>query len=83
MMLVRGSFYNLPDNQNLFAFWRLPAFFAAMRAMALRRSGDNALALAFPPFNPPLRANSTAGVSVVGVGSVACRVAISTINFPS
>ncbi len=58
-------------------------FRAASRAISCLRFGLRALALALPPFKPPLRANSEAAEIGVGAGSDASPVDRSTINLPS
>ena len=56
---------------------------AAFRATARRFDGDNFLALAFPPLNPPLRLASVAGVGAAGRVFSASPVTMSTIILAS
>lgn len=58
---------------------------AALRAIWARRSGDKALALLLPPFNPPMRPRAMAAASLPESADSSARspVEISTISFAS
>ena len=62
---------------------RFQRFAAAILAISDRCSGVKAFARAWPPFNPPNRANSCAGVGGGGTDSVRAPLARSTIILAS